>query len=110
MRTDSSPVAALSSKQANLFSDLLVHDMGELGDGISQGAAGPNEFRTAPLWGVGQRIFFLHDGRTTNLLRAIEEHADDGRDYGSEAYQVIRNFNSLSSTQQQKIINFLRSL
>ena len=50
---------------AALFSDLLVHNMGSgLADGITQGAAGPYEFRSAPLLGVGQRIFFLHDGRT----------------------------------------------
>jgi len=34
-----------------------------LADNISQGSAGPDEFRSAPLWGVGQRLFFLHDGR-----------------------------------------------
>ncbi len=59
----------------------------------SQGSAGPDEFRTAPLWGVGQRIFFLHDGRATpangGLLRAIEDHAGQG----SEANQVISLFN-----------------
>jgi len=50
-----------------------------LADGITQGGAGPDEFRTAPLWGVGQRIFFLHDGRTTNLVEAIRDHLSDGR-------------------------------
>src|SRR6202034_2829750 len=70
-----SPSAALSNQTANLFSDLLVHHMGKgLADGITQGGAGPDEFRTAPLWGVGQRIFFLHDGRTTNLATAIQAH------------------------------------
>jgi CxxC motif-containing protein (DUF1111 family) len=110
MQTDSDPVAALNNVQANLFSDLLVHNMGDLGDGITQGAAGPNEMRTAPLWGLGQRIFFLHDGRTQNLVRAIEQHAQGGRDDNSEAQQVIRNFNALSDQQQQAILNFLRSL
>jgi CxxC motif-containing protein (DUF1111 family) len=101
------PSSALSNKTVNLFSDLLVHHMGEgLSDGITQGAAGPDEFRTAPLWGVGQRIFFLHDGRTTNLVEAIEAH----RNRGSEANQVIRRFNRLSTRQQQDVINFLRSL
>src|SRR5215813_13268801 len=109
MQTDTSRIAALNLVQANLFSDLLVHNMGLLGDGIGQGAAGPNEFRTAPLWGVGQRIFFLHDGRTTNLVQAIEEHAQGGQDNGSEASQVIQNFNALTPTQRQNIINFLRS-
>jgi hypothetical protein len=75
---------ALSNKQVNLFSDLLLHNMGSgLADGISQGGAGPDEFRTAPLWGLGQRVFFLHDGRTSDLLAAIRDHASNG----SEANQ-----------------------
>ena len=60
-----SAIAALNNVNANLFSDLLVHDMGVgLADGVTQGQAGPRDFRSAPLWGLGQRIFFLHDGRT----------------------------------------------
>ncbi len=101
------PSAAMSNQTANLYSDLLVHHMGTgLADGITQGAAGPDEFRTAPLWGVGQRIYFLHDGRTSNLVEAIEDHASSG----SEANQVIQNFNQLSVQDQQDVINFLRSL
>ena len=107
MVTDKAYVPALTGIDANLFSDLLVHHMGSgLADGVTQGSAGPDEFRTAPLWGVGQRLFFLHDGRTSDLLEAIEEHASQG----SEANQVIRNFNQLSQQQQQDILNFLRSL
>jgi CxxC motif-containing protein (DUF1111 family) len=65
--SSNNPSAALSNQPVNLFSDLLVHHLGEgLSDGITQGGAGPDEFRTAPLWGVGQRVFFLHDGRTSN--------------------------------------------
>jgi CxxC motif-containing protein (DUF1111 family) len=105
--SDTSKVEALRNKTANLFSDLLVHDMGVgLADGISQGQAGPREFRTAPLWGLGQRIFFLHDGRTSNLLEAIQGH----QSLGSEANGVIGRFNGLGPGQQQDIINFLRSL
>jgi CxxC motif-containing protein (DUF1111 family) len=101
------PSAALSNHTANLFSDLLVHHMGAgLADGITQGGAGPDEFRTAPLWGVGQRVFFLHDGRTTNLVDAIRDH----RSRGSEANRVIDRFNKLSTQEQQQIIDFLRSL
>jgi CxxC motif-containing protein (DUF1111 family) len=93
--------------EARLFSDLLLHDMGpSLGDGISQGRAGPNEFRTAPLWGLGQRIFFLHDGRTSNLVEAIQWHG--GR--GSEARDVTGRFFSLSEGDKQHVLNFLRSL
>jgi CxxC motif-containing protein (DUF1111 family) len=81
--------------------------MGEdLADGITQGGAGPDEFRTAPLWGVGQRVFFLHDGRTKDLVTAIEAH----RSRGSEANTIIERFNRLSINQQQDVINFLRSL
>jgi CxxC motif-containing protein (DUF1111 family) len=77
-----------------------------LADGITQGAAGPDEFRTAPLWGVGQRIFFLHDGRTNNLLEAIRDH----RSQGSEANKVIEHFNRLTTQEQQAVLDFLRSL
>jgi CxxC motif-containing protein (DUF1111 family) len=102
-----SPSAALSNQAANLFSDLLVHHMGSgLADGITQGAAGPDEFRTAPLWGVGQRVFFLHDGRTSDLVQAIQQHASPG----SEANQVVQNFLGLSPQDQQDLLNFLRSL
>lgn len=102
---------SLSYQQAQLFSDLLVHNMGSgLADNISQGAAGPDEFRTAPLWGVGQRIFFLHDGRATpangGLLQAIEDHASPG----SEANTVISLFNAMGAQQKQDLLNFLRSL
>jgi hypothetical protein len=66
----------LQDRPVNLFSDLLVHHMGAgLADDIIQGAAGPDEFRSVPLWGVGQRLFFLHDGRTSDLLQAILQHA-----------------------------------
>jgi CxxC motif-containing protein (DUF1111 family) len=105
--SSTSPSAALSNQTANLYSDLLVHHMGKgLADGITQGGAGPDEFRTAPLWGVGQRVFFLHDGRTTNLVDAIRDH----RSRGSEANKVIEHFNKLSTQEQQEIIDFLRSL
>jgi CxxC motif-containing protein (DUF1111 family) len=101
------PSAALSNQPVNLYSDLLVHHMGTgLADGITQGGAGPDEFRTAPLWGVGQRIWFLHDGRTNDVIRAIEAHSSRG----SEANQSIERFNRLSNEQRQDIVNFLRAL
>jgi CxxC motif-containing protein (DUF1111 family) len=99
--------AVLQNRPVNLFSDLLVHDMGVgLADGITQGQAGPREFRSMPLWGVGQRIFFLHDGRTDDLLVAIGAHSSNG----SEANVVIDNFNGLSVTDKQAVLDFLRSL
>jgi len=85
----------------------LVHDMGVgLADGITQGQAGPREFRTSPLWGLGKRIFFLHDGRTSDLVNAIQEHSSNG----SEANGVVRNFSYLPESQKQDLLNFLRSL
>jgi CxxC motif-containing protein (DUF1111 family) len=105
--SSTNPSAALSNQSANLYSDLIVHHMGKgLADGITQGGAGPDEFRTAPLWGVGQRVFFLHDGRTTDLLHAIRDH----RSVGSEANRVIEHFNRLTEREQQEILDFLRSL
>jgi CxxC motif-containing protein (DUF1111 family) len=98
---------SLGSAAVGAFSDFEIHHMGTgLADNVSQGSAGGDQFRTAPLWGVGQRIFFLHDGRTTNVLTAIADH----RSNGSEANQVIANFNSLTASQQQDLVNFLRSL
>jgi CxxC motif-containing protein (DUF1111 family) len=65
----------LSSKGARLFSDLEIHHMGTgLADNVVQGNAGGDQFRTAPLWGLGKRLFFLHDGRTNNLITAIQAH------------------------------------
>ena len=70
-------VPALSNAPVNAFSDIEIHHMGSgLADNVSQGGAGGDQFRTAPLWGLGQRIFLLHDGRTTNLIAAIEAHAE----------------------------------
>ena len=90
------------------FSDFALHHMGSrLSDGINQGAAGPDQFRTAPLWGLGQRLFFLHDGRTSDLLQT---HPGPSFSNGSEANNVIRRFNSLSRSQMQDVLNFLRSL
>jgi CxxC motif-containing protein (DUF1111 family) len=99
--------ASLGNATVKAFSDFEIHHMGNaLADNVSQGGAGGDQFRTAPLWGLGQRIFFLHDGRTSNLMSAIADH----RSNGSEATQVAENFASLSAFQQQEVLNFLRSL
>jgi CxxC motif-containing protein (DUF1111 family) len=116
-----SETAALQNVTANLFSDVLIHHMGSgLADDITQGAATGDMFRTTPLWGVGQRRFFLHDGRTSDLLEAIQAHFSPANEcagesdtgcYGpSEANAVIVRFNALSGADQQAILDFLRSL
>ncbi|HEY0340500.1 MAG TPA: di-heme oxidoredictase family protein, partial [Steroidobacteraceae bacterium] len=124
LKTDNTTVAALANQTAALYSDLALHQMGPgLADNIQQGAAAGDEFRTAPLWGLGQRIFFLHDGRTSDLVQAIQDHASGGSagnshgggwsssQFGpSEANRVIANYNALNTSQQQDLLNFLRSL
>jgi CxxC motif-containing protein (DUF1111 family) len=117
LTTGASTTAALSNKAANVFSDLAVHHMGStLADGVSQGSAGPDEFRTAPLWGLGHRIFFLHDGRTRDLMQTIAAHSTDCSGHvtstctESEANSVVRIFNALPAAQKQDLLNFLRSL
>ncbi len=103
----SNVTSSLSSQPVPAYSDIEIHHMGSgLADNVSQGGAGGDQFRTAPLWGLGQRIFLLHDGRTTNLNNAIEAH----QSRGSEATNVEENFDSLSTQQQQAILDFLRSL
>jgi CxxC motif-containing protein (DUF1111 family) len=105
--TSASVFTNQSQVAVHSFSDFALHDMGSvLQDRVSQGNADGDDFRSAPLFGVGQRAFFLHDGRTTNLVTAIEDHAS----VGSEANEVIQDFNQLPAAQQQNIINFLRSL
>jgi len=118
-----SKFTGMSNVTYHPYSDFGLHHMGpRLADGVSQGAAGPDQFRTAPLWGLGQRLFFLHDGRTSDLLQAIQAHASDcgsgrsrfggnvSQSCGSEASDVIRRFNSLNRLQMQDVLNFLRSL
>ena len=127
----------MSNVSYHPYSDFALHHMGStLADGIVQGAAGPDKFRTAPLWGVGQRLFFLHDGRTADLLQAIQAHFTPARTCvqsqsqynftvngtvhqpnvltsfcgGSEANAVVNNFNALRASQKQDVLNFLRSL
>jgi CxxC motif-containing protein (DUF1111 family) len=77
-----------------------------LSDRIVAGEARGDEFRTAPLWGLGQRLFFLHDGRAADLVTAINAHASNG----SEANTVVANWHALSVGEQQAVLTFLRSL
>jgi CxxC motif-containing protein (DUF1111 family) len=96
-----------------------------LADNIVQGDAGPDEFRTTPLWGLGTRLFLLHDGRTSDLLVAIRDHysaphSDGGdnpaKDAHSRAYRpseanaVIERFESLREEDKRAILEFSRDL
>jgi CxxC motif-containing protein (DUF1111 family) len=107
LTTGPSRFTGMSNIAYHPYSDFALHHLGSgLSDGINQGSAGPDQFRTAPLWGLGQRLFFLHDGRTTDVLRAIRAHSGNG----SEANGVINRFNTLSPSQVQDMLNFLRAL
>jgi CxxC motif-containing protein (DUF1111 family) len=104
LRTGDNAVRALDRQRVRLFSDLLLHDMGSaLADGIEQAAASGSEFRTAPLWGVGKRNPYLHDGRAQTLLDAVLAHA-------GEAQAVRDAFAALDASDQTSIITFLSSL
>ena len=150
LTTGPSPLTDLNNATFHPFSDFGLHHMGAtLTDGVTQGAAGPDQFRTAPLWGTGQRLFFLHDGRATTVTPAPVAQSQPGLPFaiqqhgtstsicttvttlsetfvlngqtitipavttqfcGSEANGVINKFNALGCSDQQDIINFLRSL
>jgi CxxC motif-containing protein (DUF1111 family) len=87
-----------------LYSDLLLHDMGEqLADGIVMNMATGSEFRTQPLWGVVAEGPYLHDGRAHTLKSAILWH-------GGEAQKSKEKYEALSDVQKNQIESFLMSL
>jgi CxxC motif-containing protein (DUF1111 family) len=111
--TPAGSIPSMGHIKANLYSDLLLHHMGPcLADNIVQGVAQGDMWRTPPLWNLGQRYWFMHDGRTNSIVTAIEDHncTGNGQYPASEGNQVITNFNSLSPQNQQDLVNFLRSL
>jgi len=113
LRTPITSVAAFSNQDVNLFSDLALHNMGPgLADGVVQGLARGDEFRTPMLWGASQRVFFMHDGRNTTILGAINSHssAANAQFPASEANATVARFNALTTAQKQDVINFVRSL
>jgi CxxC motif-containing protein (DUF1111 family) len=103
MKTGANPIAALSEKSVALYSDLLVHDMGRLGDGIVQGPVGGSEFRTPPLWGLKASAPYLHDGRARTTDEAIRLH--DGQGKSSRDKYV-----ALNAVQRRQLNDFLASL
>lgn len=104
MNTGPNPIAALSNKQVNLYSDLLIHRMGStLADGIRQGLAQGDMFRTAPLWGIRLRGFYMHDGRARTIDQAIRLH-------GGEANVSRLAYITLSREEQTRIADFLMRL
>ena len=117
LRTTTSMTPELNNVPFRPFSDFAIHVMdSSLSDGVTQGEAGPTQFRTAPLWGLGQRLFFMHDGRTSDVKTAIIDHAPTVGTATTctaamgEACEVIKRFNNLSASDQQDLLRFLRSL
>ena len=104
LKTGINSVAALSQRDVPLFSDLLLHNLGTgLADGIQQGSAKGDEFRTAPLWGLRYRKFLLHDGRAETIEDAIFAHS-------GEAEKAMERFSGLQTDDRNDLISFLKSL
>ena len=101
--TGRSDIPALNLKTVPLFSDLLLHDMGALGDGIAQADAGPRDMRTAPLWGLRASAPYLHDGRAPTVDAAIRAH--DG-----EAAPARDRYLRLHALQRRQLLGFLNSI
>lgn len=95
--------ASLRNKEVWLFSDLLLHDMGTLGDGIAQGTADVRDMKTAPLWGLRASAPYLHDGRAATVDDAIKAH--DG-----EAKAAKDRYLKLSKQQVQQLLDYLMSI
>lgn len=109
-RTGPGPIAALADRPVVLYSDLLLHDMGEeLSDHRPDGRADGTEWRTSPLWGLrvmreflNGDVFLLHDGRARTIGEAIEYHGGEGA--GSRSA-----FRSLSAGDRASLIDFVGS-
>ena len=103
LTSGTSPIAALSRRTFQPFSDFLLHDMGSLGDDIAQGAATGREMRTAPLWGLRLLTTFLHDGSASTIEEAILAHDGQGRGARSR-------FAGSTSRDRARLVAFLRTL
>jgi CxxC motif-containing protein (DUF1111 family) len=101
------PQFEVSGQQIEPYSDFLLHDMGiALSDSLSEGNASVNEWRTAPLWGIGriqQKPAYMHDGRARNLQEAILWH-------GGEAQSAVNRYKSMAKQDRDDLIRFLNSL
>ena len=103
MRTGRNAIAALDRVAFQPYSDFLLHNMGALGDGLEQGWARGNEMRTAPLWGLKELPFYLHDGRAETVDEAIRMHDGQGR------RSKVR-FENLPNVKRSALLDFLDRL
>jgi CxxC motif-containing protein (DUF1111 family) len=98
------PIRALADIDAPIYSDLLVHDMGPaLADGLSDGEAGPRQWKTAPLIGLRHLRNYLHDGRASTIEAAIEAH-------GGEAADSASRFSQLAPADRALLVDFVKQL
>lgn len=98
------PIGQMANVDAAIYTDMLLHDMGPaLADGMTDGAAGSSDFRTAPLIGVRFAKTFLHDGRVTDLTEAILAH-------GGEAKVAVDAFRALSPADRDALVAFVQAL
>lgn len=103
------PIPALADLDAPIYTDLLLHDMGDgLSDSLDdgEGVATARTWRTAPLIGLRFSREFLHDGRATTLADAVLDH--DGN--GSQAHEAVQMFMALTADQQNALLDFVGSL
>jgi CxxC motif-containing protein (DUF1111 family) len=101
------PIAAIAGRDALVYTDLLLHDMGDaLADGITDGEAGPRDWRTAPLIGLRFNRTFMHDGRAHDVDEAIRAHAGTG----SEANESVQLYQNLSDADRQLLDQFVGGL
>lgn len=103
MTTGLHAIQALSFRPVNLYSDLLLHDMGSLGDGIAQGTAGPRDIKTPPLWGLRASGPYLHDGRAQTVDAAIQAHE-------GEAAASRDRYRLLTPIERQQLLEFLNTI
>ncbi len=108
--TGDHPIAVLAGQEIHPYTDLLLHDLGEgLADDRPDGDASGQEWRTAPLWGIGLTSVvsghsrFLHDGRARNLEEAVLWH-------GGEASRARDQFIGANASRRQALVAFLNSL
>jgi CxxC motif-containing protein (DUF1111 family) len=111
--TQFGPSPSLSNQPVNLYSDLLLHDMGKLNAGtfpagtLITGQATQQQWRTTPLWGIQVRTVFWHTGKITYVGSAILQHSPDGT---GEAAAVLGRYKALSPSDQMLVIQFVQSL
>ena len=111
MKTGDYPaLAQLSQQRIHPYSDLLLHDMGEgLADGRPDYLAGPRDWRTPPLWGIGLsgtvngNAALLHDGRARTVAEAVLWH-------GGEAGVAREAFRGMPAADRAALLAFVASL